>query len=198
MGGEGLVGSALDRFEDLVAGSGNLIQIGPGQYGPRLREGVIDARNEGRPGGQRQIRVSFHTYPGAGIAALVQKVVHQPHQAPHGNALARGFQIGLGGHRVLIVTEVVAGVGEHLNQRDADIGGVGFLPVRHEYGEAVQNELPEAAIVLRQVIDLGLRHHCRPTRARWGAIQIGRAVHLEGEGGRLIVRVDVSDTDQLQ
>src|ERR1017187_2625905 len=198
VGGEGLDGSALDWLKDFVAGGGNLIQIGPGQYGPRLREGVIDAGNEGRPGGQRQIRVSFHTYPCAGIAAFVQEIVHQPHQAPHRDALAGGFQIGLGGNRVLVVTEVVAGVGEPLNQRDAEIGGVGFLPVRHEDGEAVQNELPETAVVFREVIDLGLRHHRRWTGTGWGAIQIGRAVDFEREVGRLIVRVDVSDTDELQ
>ena len=63
-------------------------------------------------------------HPRPGVAALVQRVVDQPRVTAHGDALPRRVEIGLGRDRVLVVAQVVADVGEQLDERDAEVRDV--------------------------------------------------------------------------
>ena len=48
-------------------------------------------------------------------------IVDQPRVAAHRDALAGGAQVRLGGDGVLVVAEVVADVGQQLDQGDAEV-----------------------------------------------------------------------------
>ena len=54
--------------------------------------------------------------------------------AAHGDALLRGLQVGFVGDRILEVAQIVADIGEQLDQRDPEVGHVSLLPVRHDQG----------------------------------------------------------------
>ena len=68
-------------------------------------------------------------HPDARVAAFVHRVVEQPRVAAHRHAPARGAEIGLGRDGVLLVAEVVAGIGEQLDERDAEIGRVALASI---------------------------------------------------------------------
>ncbi len=87
-------------------------------------------------------------HPGPGVAALVQAIVHQPCVAADGDAAPGCAQIGLGGHRVLIVAQLVPHIGEQVHQHHPDVGNVGLGPVWQGLGQAIENQLPEAGVVL--------------------------------------------------
>ncbi len=66
--------------------------------------------------------VDVEMHEGAGVAAFVHEIVDQPGVAAHRDALARGGEVGLVGDGVLPVGEVVGGIGQQLDQHDAEIG----------------------------------------------------------------------------
>ena len=94
-------------------------------------------------------------HEGARVAAFVHEVVDQPRVAAHRDALAGGGEVGLVGDRVLPVGEVVGGVGQQLDQRDAEIGRRALGPARHQQAQAVEHQAAEALVVLGQVVDVG-------------------------------------------
>ena len=68
-------------------------------------------------------------------------VVDQPRVAADRDPLARRVEIGLGRDRVLVVAELIADIGQKLDQHDPDIGNVAFAPVGHGERQAVEDEL---------------------------------------------------------
>ena len=96
----------------------------------------------------RQIQGDLENHPCSGVAAFMEQVIHQPGVAAHGDALPGGIEIGFGGHRVLVVAQVITDIGEHFHKGDAQIRHVPFLPVRHDKGQAVKDEPAEAGVVL--------------------------------------------------
>ena len=179
--------AAGDRLEGLVAAGRCLAQV-------RLAGHAGQPFNDrGEPhilGIEGYRSVGLEAYPGPGIAALVQRVVHQPGVAAHRDALPSGAQIGLGGDGVLVVAEMVAGVGEHLDDGDAQVRHVALPPLGHHQGQAVQHQLPEAGVVLGEIVDLRLVPRLRRAHPFRLAVQVARAVHLEGEGDAVVVRIE--------
>ena len=78
--------------------------------------GVPLAGSDGRPATVR------HCTQARALQPSCSAVVDQPRMAPHRDALARGREVGLVGDRVLAVGQVVGGVGQQLDQRDAEVG----------------------------------------------------------------------------
>ena len=66
--------------------------------------------------------------PGTRVAAVVHRVVDQQRMAPQRDAAPRRVQIRLGRDRVLLVAELVADVGQQLDQRDAVVRDAALLP----------------------------------------------------------------------
>ena len=170
---------------------------------PRRRElgRVDDARRRlrrPRRRHQQQQVVQFQTQvvaarqrdEGARIAAFVHAVIDQPRMPAHRDALARGAQVGLGGDRVLVVAELVGGVRQRLHQCDAEVRHVALLPCRHAQREAVEEQLAEAGIVLRQVVDLRRGRRWRHARRLVGAVQRLRAVEAEVQRGAGVARIE--------
>ena len=104
--------------------------------------------------------------------------------ASNRNALTCGAEISFCGDRILVIAQVVADVGQRLDQGDTEIGNMRFLPVRNQKSESVENQLPEAIVVFSQIIDVGLDANFRRTDCRRFAIQVAGATRfeLEGEG----------------
>jgi hypothetical protein len=120
--------------------------------------------------------------PRAGIAAVVDEVVHQTGMTAERDAAARGFNVGFRGYRVLLVAEVVARVGDQLGHGDADVGLGRSAPGGNELIEAIEQDGAEGAVILGQVIDGRRRGRLRRTVGRLGrAIEVGAALDLEGE-----------------
>ena len=117
--------------------------------------------------------------PGPRVATFVQNVIDQARVTPDGDAFARRIEICLGRDRVLIIAEIIAGIGEHFDECDAEIGHVALAPFRHGEREAIENELAETGIIFRQIIDLRLVAFFGRTDARGPAIQLARTARLE-------------------
>ena len=79
--------------------------------------------------------------PGPGAGPVVHGVIDQPRVTPHADALAGGVEVRLVGHRVLVVADLIAGVGQHLKDGDAHVGFVAFLPVRFACRDEVEQGL---------------------------------------------------------
>ncbi len=97
---------------------------------------------------------------GRRVGSLVHPVVDEARQAAHGDSPAGRFQIGLVRDGVLEVGKPIARVGEQLDERDAEICGVPLREARVELRQEVEQQLPEAGVVLRQVVESG-RRACR-------------------------------------
>ena len=106
------------------------------------------------------------------------------------DAAARGADVGLGADRVLLVAQVIGGVGERLDHRDAEIGGVRLGPARRQHRQAVEHHLTKTAVVLGQVVDVGSA--LRRRRAAVGRQAVGGrgAAGLEGEVDAGQLRID--------
>ena len=118
-----------------------------------------------------EIGIRLDANPGAGVAAFVQFVIHQPRVTPHGNPLARRVEIRFGRDGVLEIAQVVADVSKQFDERDAEVGNVPFRPVRNEQRQAVENELAKTGVIFREVIDLRLDQDLRFALADGRAIQ---------------------------
>ena len=77
----------------------------------RRRDEVIRARL------QLELGADGDDNPGARVAALVHAVVDEPRVPAHRDAPPRGVEVGLGADGVLVVAQVVADVGEQLDER---------------------------------------------------------------------------------
>src|ERR1017187_4835157 len=101
--------------------------------------------------------------------------------SPDGDTLSGRSQIGFRSHRVLVVTQVIASVGQQFNQSDSNIGCVSFVPGRHDKCQPVQNQLSETLVVLRQIVDIRLCSLRRWTNVLRFAIELAGASGLEAE-----------------
>src|SRR6266568_4658622 len=97
------------------------------------------------------------------------------------DALASRLQVGLGCHGILVVAEIISGICQNLYQRDTNIRYMPLRPIRHDEGQPVQDELPEAGVVLRKIIDLRLNQNRGWTGIFRFTIQVAGTVCLEGE-----------------
>ena len=103
--------------------------------------------------------------------------------AAHRRPAPRGAEVRLGGDGVLVVAEVVAGVGEQLDEATSEVRRVALAPVRHDDGEAVEHQAPEARVVLGEVVDLRAAASSGSSQlVVGGAVELARAVDLEREG----------------
>ncbi len=92
--------------------------------------GAITVASRGRPASAaacpRRAATAWPTTSKCTQARALQpscmQVVDQPRVAAHRHALARGGEVGLVGDRVLPIREVVGGVGQQLDQHDAEVG----------------------------------------------------------------------------
>ena len=133
----------------------------------------------------------------AGVAAVVHRVVDQPHMAAHGHPAARGVEVRLGGHRVLLVADLVGGVGEQFDERDAEVGG----RCRSTQSGVVSASrsrisLAQGVVVAGGVVDDG-RRRCVRGRAvlrcdSSRAVERGRAVGPEDEVGAVVALVEAA------
>ena len=81
---------------------------------------------------KRYVRLHLDAQPGPSIAALVDLVVNQAGVSPDRRTKSGGTQIGFGGDRVLAVAEVVADVGQRLDERNANVRRMPLLPARRQ------------------------------------------------------------------
>ena len=175
----------LDGFEHRVGrGRRQLLQI-PGQedvVGWHARaERHVDAGEDPGAGRHPAGRGHVELDDGAGAGAVVHVVVDQAGVAPDRDPLPGGLQVGLGGDRVLEVAELVADVGQQFDEGDAEVGLAPLDPAGHQRGDQVEQCLPEAGVVLGQVVNrrpVGQRG-CR-ARPRL-AVETGGAAGLEAE-----------------
>ncbi len=107
--------------------------------------------------------VDGEVHEGPGVAAVVHPVVDQPRVLLRRDPLAGGVEVGLVGHRVLEVAEVVALVGQQLEERDAEVGRVALEPGRVQLRDQVEQQPAEARVVLGQVVDERLDRALRRT-----------------------------------
>ena len=118
---------------------------------------VVDRRGDRPAGGDRRhqrvtaIGRRLEHHPGPRVAPVVHRVVDQPGVAAHGDAPARRAEVGLAGDGVLVVAEVVGGVGQRLDQGDADVGGAALGPLGHRLAEPVEDQPAERGVVLGEV-----------------------------------------------
>src|SRR5262249_54183855 len=85
--------------------------------------------------------------------AVVHRVIDQLDQAPHGNPLSGGNQERFVGDGVLVVAQVVADIGEQLEQHHSDVGFVAFLPRGDQSWDVVDKNLAKTGVVLCEVVD---------------------------------------------
>ena len=142
-----------DRLEPLRAG---------GDGGPVVAAVGLDPRGHARHrGAEREVAADHgvgadrELEPRARVAAVVHRVVDQRGVAAERRPPARGAEVALGRHRVLPVAQVVADVGQELDERDPEVGRVALAPVRREQRQPVEHQAAEARVVLGQVVDLG-------------------------------------------
>ena len=152
-----------------------------------LVERVVRADGDAGVGDERDVRVERQVGrdpgvdPSARVAALVHPVIDEPRVPPDGDPPPGRRQVGLGGHGVLVITQVVSDVGQHLHQRDPQVGGVPLGPARHDHRQAIEDDLAEARVVLGEVVDLGLVGNRRWARGLRGAVEVGTSACGEGE-----------------
>ena len=65
-----------------------------------------------------------------------------------------GAEIGFGSDGILVIAQVVGGISKQLDQRDADIGYMPLLPIRHRKREPVVNELTKTCVILRKIVNV--------------------------------------------
>src|SRR6516162_11395529 len=101
--------------------------------------------------------------------------------AAYRDSLARGSQIGFGSDGVLIVAEIVGHISQNLDQGHTDVGLVSLLPGGYSERHAVQDQLPEALVILGEVVDTWLSRRGTRTDSLCKAIEAGRACGFERE-----------------
>ena len=186
-----------ERLEDLVGARVGGAQVGPEQGLPR--EGDVRGGDEGdvarlerhRPG----IRGQLHADPGPGVAAVVEPVVDQRQVAAHRDPLPGRLQVRLGAHRVLVVAQLVTHPRQQLHHGHAEVRLVGFLPGRHDQGQPVRQQLPEAGEVLGQVGQVRLDQGLGRAGLRGGAVEPAGAAGHEREVDAGVARIEPGQRD---
>ena len=132
----------------------------------------------------------LHLHPGSGVTPLADHVIHEARMTADGDPLTRRPEVGLCRDSVLLITQLVGGIGQRFHQHDAKIRRVPLCPLRHEDRHAVEHETPEAGIILHQIIDIGRGNGLRRTKMLRRAIERARTLHLEGKLDRGQLWVD--------
>src|SRR5438128_672527 len=112
---------------------------------------------------------------GARADAVVHLVVDQPHQSAHGQPMTRGPQVHLICDRALVIADLIAHIGEDLDQSHTEIGFMSLCPGRLKRGNEVEKRAPEARVVLCEVVDIRIDSGERWTICAWPAIEMGWA-----------------------
>ena len=187
-----------DRLEDQVGARVGGAQVGleqgrPARCGGQARGGdeADIALSEGHRPGAGQ----FHADPGPGVAAVVQPVADERQVAAHRDPQPGGLQVRLGARGVLVVAQLVTHPGEQLHDRHADVRLMGFRPRRHDQGQPVHQQLPEAGEVLGQVGQVRLGQDLRRAGRRGGAVKPGLAAGHEREADAGVARIHPGQRD---
>ena len=110
--------------------------------------------------------------------------------APHRNPLPGRPEIGFGRHGILLIAQLIGGIGQGFNQGDPQIRRVPLLPLRHQQRQAIEHHAAKARKVLGQVVDVRRRRRLRRVQVARGAIERAGAFHFEGEVDGRKLRVD--------
>src|SRR5207248_10862907 len=115
-------GQRLEHLGDDTGGQPGQVVLGHHGRQLRLVARVEPAHVGGQEpevtGVQRELPVGVDGHERAAVAAVVHPVVHQPDLPAYRHPAAGRVQVCLGGHRVLVVAELVADVCEHFHERD--------------------------------------------------------------------------------
>ena len=150
----------------------------------RIRDHRIEAdqpRQQPGRGGQNRGRVHVEMHPDPRIGAVMHVVIDQLGVPAHRTAPPRGAQIGLGRHRVLRLAQPVGGIGQELDQGDAQIGGAALAPVGQDLRHAVQHQPAERGVVLGQIGENRWLGRILGADLPGRAVELGRAFDLERE-----------------
>ena len=139
---------------------------------------------------QGDLTVGLQRDERAGVAAVVHRVVDEPRVAADRHPPPGGAEVRLGGHRVLVVGELVGGVGEEFGQRHPEVGGMPLGPVRHGQAQPVQHGAPQTVEVPRGVVDDRRRRVLLLRRFTAPAVVRGGAGLREGELRAVVARVE--------
>ena len=115
--------------------------------------GATDARQDLGAERKRGLVGDRDVDRGPGIAAIVHPVVDELGQSTRRDAMAKRVEIGFVGNRILEIRQAIARIGEELDERDAEVRRVRLGRGRIEARQQVEEQLPEARIVLRFVIE---------------------------------------------
>ncbi len=160
-------GERVHGLEDLRAGGDRRRHRVRSQHERLLRCAGEELRSGGEAVRALGARLDHHEH--ARVAPVVHEVVEQARVAARRDAPARRAQVGLGGDRVLVVAQVVRGVGQDVQQDHAQVGRVPLAPGGHQDREPVEHQPPEAVEVLGEVVD---------ARGRVAAVVIGQTSRL--------------------
>src|SRR6266576_5965834 len=110
---------------------------------------------------------------------------------PHGYALACRFQVGLVCDCVLVVTQLIAGVSEQLDQRYTQVSFVSLGPVRHQRGNEIDQGLTEAGVVFGKVVNDRLCKQLRRADFTWSTIKSRGAACLKPKRNFDVCRIEL-------
>jgi hypothetical protein len=96
-------------------------------------------------------------------------------------AAPRSPEVGLRRDGVLVVRELVAGVRDQLHEHEPEVDRVPLRPLRHRLAQAVEHQPAEARVVLGEVVELRRRAELVGTFALDAAVELARAIDLEGK-----------------
>ena len=93
-----------------------------------------------------------------------------------------GVEIAFGARPgILIVAEIVGGVGHQFDNRHAEIGGQAFLPGRIALGDQVHHQAAETLIVLGEIVERGFVANGGRTVGKHAAVEFAWTRRLETE-----------------
>ena len=123
-------------------------------------------------------------------------VVDQPRQTPQRSALGRRLEIAFARDAILVVRHVIAERGHQLGEHYACVRLETILPLGVALGREVEQRLPVALEIAREVIDwiVGERVR-RALRRPLLAIELRRTARLEGEADVVVERIDPAVLD---
>ncbi len=138
-----------------------------------------DPRDERRALVDGAGRGDVQVYEGPRVAAIVHVVVDQLRVPLRRNALPGRVEERLVGDGILEVTEMIPFVGEQLEQGHAQVGGAALAPRPVALRGVVEQHLPEARVVLRQIVERRLGERVGRTPLDRRAVEVDRAARPE-------------------